>query len=717
MIERTPLHARFGVALLLAAASVHPLLAQGTSTVTVPNGTATIDASGFNTLPWGRAQNGPARVQFFYDASHFTAQGVTLPIEIQRLRFRANGSAAATWAGGVYANVIVGLGYSATDASSPTTNFGNNQGAGYTTVYNASTLFLAGSVTAGQVGPTVIDLPLSTPFVYDPSAGDLLLDIDIPRNQWTGTTVVACDSVTTVTGCSRVSATTTYGGSTGTITPNGQGLVVDLDYLPADRLTADFTASATTGASPLAVTFTDTSFTTAAGGVTSWAWDFDNDGLIDSTQQNPTHVFSACGDFTVSLRVNDGVHAPSTKTIVDCVVTDVVVPDFTVQQLSGSTYQFTDASVPPGTSWNWDLDGDQVPDASGPVVTFTYPSSCVATTVTLSVGRNCRAPQGLTKNVLASPGSVATANVGGVPTSGSGFDWPGICFDVHVTNPLGVVICGMSMPVGATSGHVEYDVDVTPGSYVGKDASPAEWRLATYGGFDAPPPSPTSPTFFDVPFATPFYLPPGTWGVSIWVNDFVGTATFLSTGGPQGPFATPDLVLHPNPTTAPGVTRSDWFTGTQTQNRSWNGRLSFTPVAQVQEGGFGFLAAGCDSTYGTSQLHANTPRIGQTLSITASSLPFDAVVMLLGFSTTVSAYGPLPIDLAVLGAPGCPARVADDVTGFVLGTFNEATWNLSVPNSVVFVGVPFYAQGLVFDPGMNAFGFTTSDAGAGVFGL
>jgi PKD repeat protein len=60
---------------------------------------------------------------------------------------------------------------------------------------------------------------------------------------------------------------------------------------------ADFTASPTTGSAPLTVNFTDTS----TNAPTSWAWDFDDDGVVDSTARNPTHVYTAAGTYTVEL--------------------------------------------------------------------------------------------------------------------------------------------------------------------------------------------------------------------------------------------------------------------------------------------------------------------------------------------------------------------------------------------------------------------------------
>ncbi len=63
--------------------------------------------------------------------------------------------------------------------------------------------------------------------------------------------------------------------------------------------TAGFTANVTSGEAPLAVLFTDASTGTA----TSWAWDFENDGVVDSTEQNPAHIYETASTYTVNLTV------------------------------------------------------------------------------------------------------------------------------------------------------------------------------------------------------------------------------------------------------------------------------------------------------------------------------------------------------------------------------------------------------------------------------
>ena len=76
--------------------------------------------------------------------------------------------------------------------------------------------------------------------------------------------------------------------------------------------TASFTAVPTSGTAPLTVKFTDTS----TGGPTSRAWDFENDGIVDSTDPSPTFVYSTPNTYTAKLTVmNSAGSSSSTETI------------------------------------------------------------------------------------------------------------------------------------------------------------------------------------------------------------------------------------------------------------------------------------------------------------------------------------------------------------------------------------------------------------------
>ena len=67
---------------------------------------------------------------------------------------------------------------------------------------------------------------------------------------------------------------------------------------------ANFVASTTYGLGQLAVSFTNRSITYGAA---SWAWDFDNDGTTDSTEQSPVYTYTATGTYSVGLTVTDGL--------------------------------------------------------------------------------------------------------------------------------------------------------------------------------------------------------------------------------------------------------------------------------------------------------------------------------------------------------------------------------------------------------------------------
>lgn len=131
------------------------------------------------------------------------------------------------------------------------------------------------------------------------------------------------------------------------------------------------------------------------------------------------------------------------------------------------------------------------------------------------------------------------------------------------------------------------------------------------------------------------------------------------------------------------------------------------------------FGAGCVGSGGVPALaSATAPRLGSTFSSTLSSLApgaaFAAVVT--GLSKTTSALGALPVDLSVLGMPGCALHVSTDVVTFLPVTGGVATWNLALPNTASFVGTRFHQQGLSLDAGLNAAGAAASNAATAIVG-
>lgn len=96
-----------------------------------------------------------------------------------------------------------------------------------------------------------------------------------------------------------------------------QEIQTTLGTLPG---TTSFSASATSGAAPLEISFTDTS----SGLPTAWLWDF-GDGTT-SDLQNPTHTYTDPGTFTVAL-VTTSAAGSDTKTLPELIA--VPEPDAT----------------------------------------------------------------------------------------------------------------------------------------------------------------------------------------------------------------------------------------------------------------------------------------------------------------------------------------------------------------------------------------------------
>ena len=79
--------------------------------------------------------------------------------------------------------------------------------------------------------------------------------------------------------------------------------------IPAGYLKTNFKSDKTSGEEPLTVEFSDLSVFDPNLPVTSWEWDFDNDGTVDATDQNPSHTYMQTGIYSVRLVVSNGSSA------------------------------------------------------------------------------------------------------------------------------------------------------------------------------------------------------------------------------------------------------------------------------------------------------------------------------------------------------------------------------------------------------------------------
>ncbi len=129
------------------------------------------------------------------------------------------------------------------------------------------------------------NLPTSWTWEYQTDAGD-----------WTQFSVEQNPEYSfAVAGSYDIRLTATNAGGSDDETKTGYIMVNE----PVGPPVAAFTGNPVSGTVPLIVQFTDES----TGEISSYAWDFDNDGTTDSIDQNPDHTYTIAGTYTVKLTV------------------------------------------------------------------------------------------------------------------------------------------------------------------------------------------------------------------------------------------------------------------------------------------------------------------------------------------------------------------------------------------------------------------------------
>jgi len=147
--------------------------------------------------------------------------------------------------------------------------------------------------------------------------------------------------------------------------------------------TASFTGTPTSGETPLTVAFTD-----ASTGATSWSWNF-GDGNT-STAENPSHIYTDAGTYTVSLTVTNSCGSDS-YTATDYITVTCTAPtaSFYASPTFGDTpltVDFYDGSTN-ATAWSWDFgDGGTSADQNPSHTYTTVGTYTVSLTVTNSCG-------------------------------------------------------------------------------------------------------------------------------------------------------------------------------------------------------------------------------------------------------------------------------------------------------------------------------------------
>jgi PKD repeat protein len=238
--------------------------------------------------------------------------------------------------------------------------------------------------------------------------------------------------------------------------PGGSNTKTVEDYIqvtpPAP--VAHFTATPTSGKSPLVVQFTGTS----TGNITSRRWKF-GDGTT-STVKSPSHTYQNAGSYTVSLNVT-GPGGSNTKTVEDYIQVTPPAPvaNFTSTTRDGSPpllVQFTDTSTGDISSRLWDFGDGTTSKEQNPSHTYVKDGSyTVSLTVTGPGGSDTKTADGFIQ--VSTPPTKVNIDLSKRPVWRS---WYEVTANITVVNnePTGLPITGATV-VGTWGG--DYNGTVT----------------------------------------------------------------------------------------------------------------------------------------------------------------------------------------------------------------------------------------------------------------
>lgn len=215
------------LALLTLTAGAFISVATATAVV-APNGDANSEGNTNNVAPFSAGwfgSNPTARYQQVYGSNQFGGSS----IDIGAIAFRFDSIVAPGTETDVFPDVQIDLSTSSSAPDQLSTTFANNVGANNSVVYSGS-LTLTGSALGQSPNPFDLIINLQTPFLYNPSQGNLLLDISIDGAGSFPISTLDADN-TSGDGTSRV--WTPSSGSANDPTGNADTFGLVTEFLPA----------------------------------------------------------------------------------------------------------------------------------------------------------------------------------------------------------------------------------------------------------------------------------------------------------------------------------------------------------------------------------------------------------------------------------------------------------------------------------------------------
>ncbi len=184
-----------------------------------------------------------------------------------------------------------------------------------------------------------------------------------------------------------------------------------------DATKPNFSATDTTGCSPVAVNFQNT---TGSAGTYTWLF---GDGTTFTGTTPPAHTYTGNGSYNVTLILKDGNGCTDSLTKTNYVVVTDIQADFTANPTGGCTpleVVFSDTSITPSattspiTSWQWTFGNGQTSTSATPP-TQTYTTGKYNVTLTVGTANGCTAT--ITKNEYIQVGTKQQASFTYAPPS------------------------------------------------------------------------------------------------------------------------------------------------------------------------------------------------------------------------------------------------------------------------------------------------------------
>jgi hypothetical protein len=129
----------------------------------------------------------------------------------------------------------------------------------------------------------------------------------------------------------------------------------------------------------------------------------------------------------------------------------------------------------------------------------------------------------------------------------------------------------------------------------------------------------------------------------------------------------------------------------------------------LQPATYEVFGTGCSGLLGVPDFTLlSQAQVGGVYISQINNLPLSSAFHVLGFGNQTSLAGPLPLDLAAFGAPGCLLRVSPDSMIFMQGAQNSVVFAMPIPADPTLAGMKVYTQAAALDPTANALWLTTS---------